>query len=215
VNSGAGTLGGVSVVMVGKVTYDGHGGGQSTFTRSVAESFSGRRGPGHYTVKPDCGIKNLGGATDYDFVVTPDSRDIYWIVTNANSGALFANTQSVWIAPQSCMLRRSARRTRAPRLLLHHHILELAAIKAGSKVFYDQAAGISPGLLDSDVVLDAGSATGLWPLQSSQYRSRMCTYSSGTGQLAGFRPVSMSRRSRVAYNFHWDGTYSFSPEPVR
>ena len=36
VNSGAGSLGGVSVVTVGKVTYDGHGGGQSTFTRSVA-----------------------------------------------------------------------------------------------------------------------------------------------------------------------------------
>ena len=33
----------------------------------------------------------------------------------------------------------------------------LAAIKAGSKIFYDQAAGTPPGLLDSDIILDAGT----------------------------------------------------------
>ncbi len=91
VNSGAGTEGGVSVVMVGKVTYDGHGDGQSTFTTSVAGVISRPVAvPGVYTVNPDCtGSKTFGGATDYDFVVTPDGREIYWIVTNANSGSLF------------------------------------------------------------------------------------------------------------------------------
>ena len=33
----------------------------------------------------------------------------------------------------------------------------LAAIKRGSRVFYDQADGIPTGMLDSNVVLDAGS----------------------------------------------------------
>jgi len=33
----------------------------------------------------------------------------------------------------------------------------LAAIKVGSKVYYDQALGIPAGLLDSNVVLNAGN----------------------------------------------------------
>lgn len=50
----------------------------------------------------------------------------------------------------------------------------LAAIKVGSKVFYDQAAGTPMGLLDSNVVLDAGGRQqGDRPLHTrSEYRSR-------------------------------------------
>ena len=78
-------LGGASVVSVGKVTYDGQGNGQSTGTRSVAGVISRSVAvPGVYTVNPDCtGSKIFGGATNYDFVVTPDGREITWIVTNA------------------------------------------------------------------------------------------------------------------------------------
>jgi hypothetical protein len=41
-------------------------------------------------VNPDCtGSKVFGGTTTYAFVVTPDGREITWIVTNASSGSLF------------------------------------------------------------------------------------------------------------------------------
>jgi len=87
VNTGTGTMGGVSVISVGQVTYDGHGNGQSTFTKTVGgfvQKFVAV--PGVYTVNADCtGSKIFGGATTYDFVVTPDGREITWIVTSAGA----------------------------------------------------------------------------------------------------------------------------------
>jgi hypothetical protein len=92
----------------------------------------------------------------------------------------------------------------------------LAAIQVGSKVFYDQAAGVPSGLLDSNVVLDAG--TGDWAVGRCTLDLTtglgLCTFSDGTGQFAGFHA-----RVDVSYlgapNYAWDGTYSFSPEPDR
>ena len=84
-------------------------------------------------------------------------------------------------------------------------------IKVGSKVYYDQAAGIPAGLLDSNVVLDAGAgnrAFGRCSLDLS-IGAGLCTFSDGTGQFAGFQA-----RINVTYlggpNYGWNGTYSFS-----
>ena len=81
VMSGNGTMGGVSVATRGKVTYDGHGTGQATLTQSVGGFVQKYAAvPGVYTVNADCtGSKTFNGATTYDFVVTPDGREITWM----------------------------------------------------------------------------------------------------------------------------------------
>ncbi len=221
VNTGAGSIGGASVVLVGKVTYDGRGNGQSTFTKSTAGVITRSVAvPGVYTVNADCtGSKTFGGATNYDFVVTPDGRQIAWIVTNASSGALFAgHAERMENAGELHVTKDCSAYTGAAGAYCTITSSNLSAIKVGSKVFYDQAAGVPPGLLDSDVVLDAGGgnrAVGHCTVDSSTGLG-LCTYSGGTGQLAGFRArVDVSPVAGLANNFHWDGTYSFSPEPVR
>jgi hypothetical protein len=82
----------------------------------------------------------------------------------------------------------------------------LAEVTIGSPIFYDQAAGIPTGLLDSNVVLDAGNgnrATGLG----------LCTFSDGTGQLAGFTARVNVSCSGILCAL--DGTYRFKPLPPR
>ncbi|MBZ5500830.1 MAG: hypothetical protein LAN59_01135 [Acidobacteriia bacterium] len=92
----------------------------------------------------------------------------------------------------------------------------LDAIAVGSKVFYDQAANTPAGLLDSDIVLDAGTgnrAVGHCTLDLGNYLG-LCTFSDGTGQLTGFSArVVVSPTGGP--NFNWDGTYRFSPQPPR
>jgi hypothetical protein len=87
----------------------------------------------------------------------------------------------------------------------------LAEIKVGSKVYYDQAAGIPTGLLDSNVVLDAGDgnrAVGRCTLDFTTSLG-LCTFSDGTGQFTGFRArVDVDCRSGC----RWDGSYRFRPE---
>lgn len=90
----------------------------------------------------------------------------------------------------------------------------LSEIKVGSKVFYDQAAGIPAGMLDSNVLLSVG--TGDWAVGRCTLDGTtglgLCTFSDGTGPLTGF-----SARVVVTYtggvDYSWDGTYSFSSEP--
>ena len=92
----------------------------------------------------------------------------------------------------------------------------LAAIEVGSKVFYDLAAGIPTGLLDSNVVLDAGNgnrAVGRCTLDLGTGLG-LCTFSDGTGQFAGFHARLDVSDATDGVNYHWDGTYSFSPEPI-
>jgi hypothetical protein len=87
----------------------------------------------------------------------------------------------------------------------------VAEIKVGSKVLYDQAAGIPMGLLDSNVVLDAGNgnrALGRCTLDLTTFLG-LCSFSDGTGQFRGFHArvdVDCTAGCR------WDGTYSFSTE---
>jgi len=84
-------------------------------------------------------------------------------------------------------------------------------IKVNSKVYYDQAAGTPAGLLDSNVVLDAGAGNRAFGRCSIDLSTGagLCTFSDGTGQFAGFQA-----RINVTYlggpNYSWDGTYSFS-----
>jgi hypothetical protein len=88
----------------------------------------------------------------------------------------------------------------------------LAAIPSGSKVLYDQAAGIPAGLLDSNVVLDAGNgnrAVGRCTLDGATSLG-ICTFSDGTGELTGFTArVNVSPFPNDLVNYHWRGTYSF------
>ena len=82
----------------------------------------------------------------------------------------------------------------------------LTEILIGSRVFYDQAAGIPTGLLDSNVVLDAGNgdrAVGRCTLDFSTGLG-LCTFSDGTGRFTGFQA-----RVEVSYlgpDWAWDGT---------
>lgn len=92
----------------------------------------------------------------------------------------------------------------------------LATIPIGSTVFYDQPAGIPPGLLDSNVVLDAGNgdrAVGRCTLDFSTGLG-LCTFSDGTGRFSGFQA-----RVEVSYvggpDWAWDGTYSFTSRDDR
>ena len=93
----------------------------------------------------------------------------------------------------------------------------IAEIKIGSKVFYDQEAGIPAGLLDSNVIVDAGNgnrAVGRCTLDLGT-KEGLCTFTDGTGDLAGFRArVAVSGFPAPDFvDFHWDGTYSFTPAP--
>ena len=92
----------------------------------------------------------------------------------------------------------------------------LEEIKVGSRVFYDQDAGVPDGLLDSNVVLDAGNgnrAVGRCTLDLGTGLG-LCTFSDGTGQFAGFQA-----RVNVSYisgaDWAWDGTYRFVPVSPR
>ena len=90
----------------------------------------------------------------------------------------------------------------------------LARIKVGSRVLYDQAAGIPAGLLDSNVVLDAGNGNRAFGRCTLDLATGLglCTFSDGTGQFTGFNArVRRLRRLQMRVNWHWDGTYSFSP----
>ena len=92
----------------------------------------------------------------------------------------------------------------------------LAEIRVGSKIYYDQAAGIPAGMLDSNVFLSVG--TGDWTvgrctLDGTTNRG-LCNFSDGTGQLTGFTArVDVSSPDGV--NVHFDGRYHFNPDVGR
>ncbi len=89
----------------------------------------------------------------------------------------------------------------------------LARIKVGSRVYYVQPAGIPAGLVDSNIVLDAGKgnrAVGRCTLDLTTGLG-LCTFSDGTGRFAGFNArVQVSPPSAEGEDWRWDGTYSFS-----
>jgi hypothetical protein len=92
----------------------------------------------------------------------------------------------------------------------------LAQIKIGTRVYYDQPFNIPTGMLDSNVVLNVG--TGDWAVGRCTLDGTtnlgVCTFSDGTGPLTSFHArVNVSPAGGADY--HWDGTYSFSSEPDR
>jgi hypothetical protein len=82
-------------------------------------------------------------------------------------------------------------------------------IVVGARVYYDQAAGIPEGLLDSNVIVDSlngNRAIGRCTLDRAT-RLGLCTFSDGTGNLAGFHArVDVDCRSGC----RWDGPYGFA-----
>ena len=82
-------------------------------------------------------------------------------------------------------------------------------IVVGARVYYDQAANIPTGLLDSNVVLDSGNGNRAIGRCTLEYATRLglCTFSDGTGNLAGFHArVDVDCRSGC----RWDGPYGFA-----
>jgi len=83
---GVGTTAGSAFAAVGRVTYDGKGGGESTSTASVGGVISKSTATATFTVNSDCtGTKSFSSGTNFDFVITADGREIYWIATNAGT----------------------------------------------------------------------------------------------------------------------------------
>ena len=86
----------------------------------------------------------------------------------------------------------------------------VTALKVGSKIFYLQAAGKTA--LNSDTAIYAGPgniAAGHCLLHFATGLG-LCTFSDGTGTLAGFHArVRVTHDSSIPDLFHWDGTYSF------
>jgi hypothetical protein len=89
----------------------------------------------------------------------------------------------------------------------------LAQIPAGTRVYYDQAFGISAGMLDSNVVLRVGQAN--WAVGrctlDGNTGAGICTFSDGVGPLTGF-----TGRVVVSYiggpNYAWNGNYHFNQQ---
>lgn len=88
----------------------------------------------------------------------------------------------------------------------------LGQITVGSTVFYAQAAGIPAGLLDSNVVLDAGEgnrAVGRCTLDLVTGLG-LCTFSDGTGEFTGLNArVRVSALDAQGLNWLWEGNYTF------
>ena len=88
----------------------------------------------------------------------------------------------------------------------------LTEIPAGSRVFYDQAVDIPTGLLDSNVVLDAGNgnrAVGRCTLDLVTLVG-ICTFSDGIGTLAGFHSRLDTTFDPNLGTFDLRGTYHFT-----
>jgi hypothetical protein len=85
------------------------------------------------------------------------------------------------------------------------------ALKVGSKIFYLQPSAKTE--LNSDTAIYAGPgtvATGHCLLRFVPAAVGLCTFSDGTGTLAGFHArVRVTADKSVPLLFHWDGTYSF------
>ena len=91
----------------------------------------------------------------------------------------------------------------------------LDAIEAGSRVVYAQAADFGTFTLDSDVVLDPpgpgnNTASGHCRLNLVTGIGR-CTFSGGTGTFTHFDASVNVSPPTDGVNWHWAGTYSFSP----
>ena len=89
----------------------------------------------------------------------------------------------------------------------------LDQIPVGSKIFYDQAPDIPAGLLDSNIVLDAGNGNRAFGRCTTDLVTwiGLCTLSDGVGTLAGFHArLDVSLKSLDFGTFNLRGTYHFT-----
>jgi hypothetical protein len=88
----------------------------------------------------------------------------------------------------------------------------LSEIPPGTTVFYDQAAGVPNGMLDSNVVLYVG--TGDWAVGRCTLDLNtnlgLCTFSDGVGKLSGFHARLAVAPASGANNYSWIGPYYFA-----
>jgi hypothetical protein len=87
----------------------------------------------------------------------------------------------------------------------------LQGIRAGSRVFYLEAAGATG--LDSDLVLYAGpgnAALGHVTLSLTTFTGEI-TFAGGTGLFQGFHAHALVTLDRKTNLWQWNGTYSFRP----
>jgi hypothetical protein len=88
----------------------------------------------------------------------------------------------------------------------------LAAIPAGSRVVYLQAAGATS--LDSDIVLAVGPGNAAFGHVFLPFSGDpgVVTFSGGTGKFTHFNgSVVVTPDSNINQGWDWNGTYSFSP----
>lgn len=88
----------------------------------------------------------------------------------------------------------------------------IEAIKAGSRVYYLQAADWSSMTLNSDIVIDGPGNNDAYGHVTLSFLTGQgaVTLSDGTGVFRGFE-ASVAVSPTGGPNFAWDGTYSFSP----
>ena len=87
-------------------------------------------------------------------------------------------------------------------------VSNVGRLPVGTKILYSQAAGVPAGLLDSNVVIDAGDgnrAVGRCTLDLTTGLG-LCTFYDGTGQLAGFE-ARVDVTCPPGPECDWDGTY--------
>jgi hypothetical protein len=99
-------------------------------------------------------------------------------------------------------------------------VSDFSAIPVDTKIYYDQPSALPEGtvaFLDGPVVLYVGTgnwAVGRCTVDFSTVQG-LCTFSDGTGPLAGFSARLDVRIDRATGITYWDGTYSFNPLPPR
>jgi hypothetical protein len=90
----------------------------------------------------------------------------------------------------------------------------LNAIKVGSRVVYTSAAGDpTPGLLESDLVIDGPGNNGAFGhvVLNLSTLSGVVTLSGGTGKFTHFHAGPITVACPAFPDCSWDGPYSFSP----
>jgi len=87
------------------------------------------------------------------------------------------------------------------------------SLPVGTKIFYTQPIGIPTGMLDSNVVLDAGNGNRAFGRCTTDLVTwiGLCTLSDGVGTLAGFHArLDVSLKSLDFGTFNLRGTYHFT-----
>ena len=89
------------IAAVSLVTYNGDGTGMQLFgTKIVAgQTSTSSNVPATFTVNPDCTGSKTIGATNFNFVITPDGSKITWIVTNAGVTMTGTGVRSSFLKP--------------------------------------------------------------------------------------------------------------------